>query len=306
MPVTEDYQVSIAPLADNTAELVLGPGTPYQVESMVGLSVDDIRTDDVPRALEHGLHPGLDLLGGRDVWVGVVVFGPSGTPGTPEQVTTNLDDLVGAWTAASLDYAQNDPATPTMVLRFKAPGQAVRRMVGRCRRIDRNDDTIVFGYARSRLQFVATDPRQLSDLESVSSVQAPESGATTGGMIFPATFPLTFTSSQQTELSVSNDGNMSAYPLLTVTGPITNPRIDNITDGTFIQVNLPLAPGEQLVIDTAERRVLLGGTASRAHLLAPGFTFPRLRPGVNVVRLSGTWGTGERPLLAVASRSAWL
>lgn len=306
--INQDYQVSIAPAADDTLEFLLGNGTPYFVDEFLGLDVDDIRTDDTARPLQHGLFPGMDLLGGRDLTMGVVTFGTTGdarsADRTPARVAANQDALVGAWTARSVDLSLTNPDDPNMVLRYRLPGQGVRRFYGRARKIARQDNTIPMGYAGARLQFSATDPRAYADDETVVNVQVIGSG--TGGLTFPATFPVNIAPNTDGTAYATNDGNISTDPVIIIQGPVTNPVVQNYTDGTFIQVNLVLASGQTLVIDSAEKRVLLGGTASRAGQIALGSTFPRLLPGVNTLRLGGTIASGDQPVLSVAFRSAWL
>ena len=305
---TVDYQVSIAPLNGSGTEFLLGPGTPYQIDKFLGLDLDDFRTDDLARSGEHGTWGGRDLLGSRELVLGIYAFGTVGdaaasTSRSPSLAWSNMDDLVGAWAAAGLDLAQRSPNEPDMVLRFKAPGKPVRRFLGRARRVSRNDATVPFGYATTTLAFVALDPRAYAD--ALESALVAVTGVTTGGLVFPATFPATFGASSDGQVMVTNAGNFSTTPTMVVTGPIANPRIDNLTDGTFIQVNIALAAGEPLTIDTANERVLLGG-ASRLNLLGVGSTFPRLSKGPSTLRLSGVVATGATPNLSVSWRSTWL
>lgn len=308
--VTADWQVSIAPLSDDTKEFLLGSGTPFLIESFLGLDVDDLRTDDVPRPLDHGMFPGTDLLGSRDLVMDVVTFGVVGdaasqTARTPALVIANQDALVGAWTARSVDQSIVNPQDPNMVLRFRLPGQPTRRFLGRARKIARQDSTTPRGFARVRLQFTALDPRQYADAASVPTVTV--TGQVSGtGVTFPATFPINITPSSDGSAYLTNAGNISTYPVVTVYGPITNPIVRNATDGTFIQVNLTLAAGQGLVIDSQERRVLLDGTASRANLIALGSKFPRLLPGANLLKIDGQIAAGTTPSMQVAFRSAWL
>jgi len=305
---TLDYQVSIGPLNGSSPEFLLGPGTPYLIDKFLGLDLDDFRTDDQPRSQAHGSEAGRDLLGSRDLTLDVYAFGVLGdaattTTRTPELAWTNMDDLVGAWAATSLDTGMTTPDQPDMVLRFKVPGQPVRRFLGRARKVARNDTPTPFGYATATLQFTALDPRSYADTVSAASVAV--TGTTTGGLTFPATFPVTFGASSDGQLTVRNIGNFSTRPTLTITGPITNPRVENLTDGTFIQVNLALAGGEPLTIDSPAERILLGG-ASRLNLLAVGSTFTHLRKGTTDLRLTGVVATGNTPTLSVSWRATWL
>lgn len=75
---------------------------------------------------------------------------------------------------------------------------------------------------------------------------------------------------------VFNNGTRTAYPTITLTGPITNPRL---ADGFGITMafSISLSAGDSLVIDCKNKSVVLNGTVSRRNTLAgtQWFTVPR-------------------------------
>jgi hypothetical protein len=48
-------------------DLTIGPGTAYEIQSIEGLGLPEIRSGDVPRSLEQGETIGMDFPGGRDI-----------------------------------------------------------------------------------------------------------------------------------------------------------------------------------------------------------------------------------------------
>ena len=97
---------------------------------------------------------------------------------------------------------------------------------------------------------------------------------------------------------VINPGELDAYPIWTVTGPITGITINHDTSGEYIQLTadtLTVPAGHTLLIDhrpptiRTTLPILYDGASSRySYLTAPSsfFTFP---PGENRFKL---WGTG--------------
>lgn len=151
----------------------------------------------------------------------------------------------------------------------------------------------------------APDPRIYSDTESTGSYDPTDAG--TGGLTFPLTFPLEFDASAGAgTLQVENAGTIGTPAVLTITGPVVNPIIDNETAGLSIYTrNLDLAAGETVELDTLSRTVLLGGTTPRPDLVDVSLTdWWTLLPGVNQLRLRGSGMSAGATELAVTYRSA--
>lgn len=106
-------------------------------------------------------------------------------------------------------------------------------------------------------------------------------------------------------LVISNDGNGMTYPILTVSGPGTNPQILNATTGESINVIYTLGSGEYLTIDTLNRTVLLNDASSRYGSVDFVTTeWWGLVPGLNDIRQGWTSQSGAS--LTVQWRNAWL
>ena len=154
-----------------------------------------------------------------------------------------------------------------------------------------------------QVPLVAADPRKYAAAGKTAS--AGLTGGPTGGMTFPARFPLLFGSAQPTGLaSATNVGIVDTPPVITVTGPAVNPIVRLNETGESFALSLTVGAGERIVIDMAARTVLAGGTATRRYAVVPGSSWFMLRPGANGVRFSAD-AYNTTATLDVAWRDAW-
>lgn len=268
-----------------------GDGSPYQIMQLTGLhDSPEVRTSDQTRARDHGLFAGTDLLGSRSLTaqIEVVAAHPNETP----------------WSDFSRALVPGQGSELPLV--FQIPGVAggVAIEVGaRVRRLSLPVDRNYFhGHGSAAVEFVATDPRIYSQASTTYTVsQASISGS---GLTFPITFPLTFGGAVSGgQFVATNAGEFGAPWTATISGPIVNPTLENVTTGQTIAFTISIAAGETLVVSSLDRSVLLNGTASRYSSLVVGSSWWQLTPGANTVRLAGTSGTGS---VSFTYRSAWV
>lgn len=115
-------------------------------------------------------------------------------------------------------------------------------------------------------------------------------------------------------ISIVNEGNYSSPPIITINGPVTNPRIEvvdwegkdpdePVEEMSFL---IALQQSEYLEINVKEKTVLLNGAVSRRGTM----TFPSdwfsLRPGTSTLRYTALSAPGNATSLAVEAYSAWL
>lgn len=97
----------------------------------------------------------------------------------------------------------------------------------------------------------------------------------------------------QQEAPVYNSGSKETGLVITFAakGPVSNPRLDNLTTGKYIQVNVDMVSGQQLVINTHndQFRVELNGE-NISHKKDRMSTFIKLLPGENILKYSATSG----------------
>lgn len=102
---------------------------------------------------------------------------------------------------------------------------------------------------------------------------------TVSGYTFNYTFPYNFGATVNPGGSgiANNQGDIPAYPVFIITGPINTPMISNDTTGQSFYVNANVPSGVTIVIDSATGVV----TPSQYRLLGDPWT---LQPGANAVR----------------------
>lgn len=229
--------------------------------------VDDfptLRGDSPPKS---GL-PGRTALGGlldsREIQLSLYVspWDPAGAVPADQRVgmRTNLDAL----------YAILDPHRGQKLLTRRMPDATVRSASAQVRAVMEFPTK-----ARQRLKFlVATF--ELADPYWY--------GATTTG---PGS---TATPASPTAFSFTNPGKVRAHRLLIdFTGPITNPRLTNLTTGAWVQFTGVVASTKHLLIDAYAFTATNDG-ANVEGLITQGSTVPfmDLAPGVNSMQVTAS------------------
>lgn len=125
-----------------------------------------------------------------------------------------------------------------------------------------------------------------------------------GGFVLPVVFPMVFGAGSGGERTVANNGDAEAYPVITVYGSITNPRIENLTTGKFISLNLSLANGEYIIIDMANKTILQGGVTNKIAYKSDDSKFWALAGGENIIRLTSST-SGEPGYCVITYRHAY-
>lgn len=105
-----------------------------------------------------------------------------------------------------------------------------------------------------------------------------------GGYVTPYSLPVQWAPGTQPNV-IENTGDTYLNPQIILTGVFTNPRITNITENKFIQVDLTTAPGDVLNIDLQNRTITLNGGSVLASRNADS-SWWGLRPGNNTIELT--------------------
>ncbi|MHB8671816.1 MAG: phage distal tail protein [Acidimicrobiales bacterium] len=239
--------------------LTFGAGTEIQLLEILGLrALPEMRTGDTIRPRDHGDFAGLSLMGKRAVQLKFLVIGSS---------NADFDTQLAAIGSAFSPLVQPSQISP---LTLKVPNQGPRRI--NCRPTKGATPVVAnyqFGYAEILVEVVAPDPRVYDDVQSSITTSLP---VPLSGMTFPATFPLTFGvgSGAGGLILALNAGNFETRPLATITGPCTNPRLENRTSGQTVKFAITLGPSDTLTVDFDARSVILNGTASRRSSFTVG------------------------------------
>ncbi|MFC4503006.1 MULTISPECIES: phage distal tail protein [Streptomyces] len=240
------------------AGLLLGPGTPYEIDRG-GLSgwedLPEYDSSDADHPTAHGAWPGARYAKPRRIGGTVWTVPPQGDTVSSLTVTRALRQ------ALLLDDQER-----WLAVRLHGETLAVRARVSqRVLAADRTYTTQ--GVSRASVQWYATDPRRYSVTErtAVTGAPQPESGLT-----WPLYWPLYWGQATSTgDVNADNDGSAPTHPVLTFNGPCANPTVTDRTSALRLRYQIGLAAGDELVVDTAAGTVTLNGTASRRHTAAP-------------------------------------
>jgi hypothetical protein len=279
-----DYQIQIG-------DLVLGPGTDYIITIPPELGGPTMRTSDSEKPQEHGSYYGPDLFDARTFVIATTVRGDSAA-----DTVQNVDALIAEWWVDS--RVDTDVTKP---LKVKFPGQEERILFGRPRRALMPTTRLVGNRSTGSLEYHAGDPAWYSEAEYSEELSL---GTQAGGFGFPMTFPLQFGGTASGgSVMVTNAGSFQMKPTVRFTGPFNNPRIENVTTGKTLELDLIIASGDYVDVDFAAATVLLNGTASRYYTKSG--VFWTLEPGDNEVRIGST-SYDAASAATIYWRDAWI
>lgn len=272
--------------------LAFGPGTDVQLTNIDGLrGLPSIRSGDIPRPRQDGSWAGLNVLDERIVVLDLEVFAPS----APFETV-----LAGLGTAFG-NISDPDAQLP---LEFALPGWAEPRQL-LCRPTKGGvpiDQWFQFNRAAIPVELTANDPLIYSTTLHSATAGLP---SPTAGLTFPVTFPATFGASTGGTINVENLGNYLTPPVITITGPVTNPTVTFTASGQFMKLILELGPSDEVVIDMGARTVILNGTASRANTIATGSSWWGIPPGAWSIGVGSSDSAAVAASFTVSWFDAW-
>lgn len=131
------------------------------------------------------------------------------------------------------------------------------------------------------IDFELDDPFLYGANAIVAKTGTPTGGD--GGLIFPDAFPWVFSGQGASgDINITNSGNASAFPVITIYGPCTNPTVSiHLTNGIYtVGFNgLQLGAGDYVTIDMRARTAISNTGASVYHLIQQGSTWWRIPKG---------------------------
>ena len=251
-----------------------GPGQGVQVLEVSGLEdLPELRVQDDTRGFQDGMFRGRDFLSGRTVSFTLQVMNDSA--GTMQTYLAELK--------ANLQFQQSGTGT----LQFQLPGRALQRLSARVRRRAlKIDPDYTYGRSYATVEFFCPDPRIYDDTETLIGLN-PTSQV---GRVYDRTYNLVYTSpsgSTSSFATASNAGNVTVYPVITLTGAMTSPIVVNSTTGQSIPISLTMSAADTLVIDPDLRSVTYNGLPARNLVsnAAQWFGFP---PGNTTIGIIAT------------------
>lgn len=248
-----------------------GAGSVTQIDEVDGLeSLPEIRNQDDNRGYNDGMFTGRDFLGGRQVVITMKTFAGNGN--SAQQNFRLLQNAL---------LPQQQGTTPLYFLLATTDGQKVINARVRARQTLIDPD-YTYGYIRSQYTFFAPDPRYYDDPSTTSSLIP----TVALGRTYDRTYNLVY-GGGSAGTTVYNTGNTTTYPLVTITGPITNPTIANGTTGEYITVNTTLTASDTMIIDLYEKTITINGSYAR-NLLAGNSQWFGCAPGNTTISFTGS------------------
>lgn len=104
-----------------------------------------------------------------------------------------------------------------------------------------------------------------------------------GGFDIPFDIPFDISAGGEPSV-VTNSGNETVYPIITISTPATNPKLINRATNEFMQVMTTVLDGDKLIIDMRNKTITHNGL-NIYSLQRDGSTFFGLIPGVNVMEI---------------------
>jgi len=273
--------------------LAFGPGEDVGLISIEGLrGFASVRGGDTSRPRRYGSDPGFNELDEKQFTVTFQIAAPK------QPFATVVNSM-----AAALQNIES----PTGELPFEwfTTGWASPRLVN-CRPTSVTlpvDDKYQYQNVQIPVQFTASDPLVYdSVLSTAGPVGLP---SPTAGLTFPVSFPVTFGASTGGSLLLTNLGEETTYPVFTITGPCTNPRLQLDDTGPGFQCNITLAATDTLVIDMQNHLVTLNGTADRENTKTTGSAWFGIPPGTTSVAVGSSDSAQVTAQFTATWRSAW-
>lgn len=156
------------------------------------------------------------------------------------------------------------------------------------------------GPTKYLIEAVAPDYRFFD--QNVQTLSLTETGVT-GGAQIPATIPMSLSSAAQQDNTIDNEGTTETPPTLIIYGPGSEFVIRNQTTGVDTIITYDLLEGQFIVVDVANRTVLLNGQTS-IYTAFSGFMW-FLQPGENIIGFTPT-GEGVTTHVDIQWRNAYL
>ena len=276
--IEEDYQYEFR-------NLLFGSGTDFVTTEVTGLlGSATARDQDVDKGHDHGSHPGMIFYGKRFIAFDMTIRAANGAD--MEQ------KLEAAARAFQLPRIRNSKNMEPFI--FRRPGVEDKVCYARCTKRDfPSNFKTAKGLAVGSVELQAPDPVFYSLTPSHADLDLPPT-VTTGGVLVPM------------------DGSHAdgAKPLLTLTGPATNPVIENDTDDSrAIRLQVTLGANDAVRIDIKKRivehRIGLAGAWNRNYAIVRADSqWWALLPGNNQIIYSRT-GSSTTSTLDIDWQDAW-
>lgn len=252
-----------------------------------GLELPDIRTSSGNYAGRDGGYIGAQFYEPRDVTLQGNVWGANGNVGSLELARRNFQNAIRS-KAITLELITNAGYSYIVycnLIDFKMP-------------LMRDLFTGTF-----KLELLATDPT-IYDNATGNPLAAIVRKVANGGYTYPVIYPVVYAAGEL-PTTVTNNGDVLVYPIITLTNVMDDPIITNETTGEIFSLSpLVTSPGDEVVIDMRAHTVLLNG-GNIFDLVTTSSSWWGLVPGTNSLSLTSSGG-GDNVTAMVSYRSGYM
>lgn len=255
-----------------------------------GLTFPSLRVGSFANASQDGVTVVSSFAGERRITLTGKVMAD-----TPSDLITQRQKL------ASLLYPDRDDNDypNTRILKFEAMDGTTYRV--ECQVVGAQMPQEFLTHNRFLIDLLATKTVIEHDTESTTTVSPYQ----LGGVVIPAEVPAAYDAGEGGTKVVTNSGDVATYPVLTLSGQLTNPRIENTTTGKFMALTHTVGSLETVTIDMRERTIMQGGVTNLINTKSGDSRFWKLEPGDNVIKLT-TGVTGESGNVEISYRNAFV
>lgn len=156
-------------------------------------------------------------------------------------------------------------------------------------------------WTKYQLTLLAPDPRIYGASQATTGNISTLVG---GGFILPVILPITSTPASGGSGAVTNSGTVESHPIITFTGPLTNPYLHNLTTGYAFQLDYTISGGSYVTVDMYNKTVTLNGSSSLISVVDAISTWWTVVPGTNSFTLT-TSSSSDTGNVQVSAYSAW-
>lgn len=262
----------------------------------------DIRELDIPLPFENGISDFKTLIG-ETVYVLDGIMYPAGE----SDYDLGLSKLRRL---ASLEVQQDDPLSdegyvPYVWTEFSRNRQVFLKVL-----YVQIPETTRKGLVQPfRLVCKIKDPTIYSEGLSEASTEPAAFTAASGSAVYSFSYPIIFgASTSSVSVDANNIGDLPVYPVgIQIFGPVNSPKVTNESTGEYIELSgVNLATDANVVTiayDKDSLRVEKDGV-SVINSVTSGSTFFKLRPGGNVISLTGS-SIDDDAYCVLSYRSGW-
>lgn len=263
--------------------LTFGGAQDWRIAELEGWDdMPTIRTHDEVRPGHHGLIPGLDLAGGRSV---------------PMTLRAKFVDTSAAASAVDDLRTAFAPQAAELPLIGQIVGEPVKQLWCRPRRLSLPTDfRRNIGYLFCDVEFFATDARRYGQNQQTSTVGMPTASS---GWSYNWSYNWSYgAAGSGGDINVTNAGNAPVGWHATIDGPVTTPRIEDLSTGKGVSFGLELLAGQSLEVRSGPPASVLLDNQNRYDTAAGlnGVNSPfwfTIGPGTSTVRFNAASGTGQ-------------